>query len=328
MNLNLQGPQSVDHFGRVLYGTIDAGGVATPALRSGYAEVIELRNTGRNYAYQLTGRIEREFAGGLGASLAYTYSRARDVQSPSRVNTTGIAMWADARAVSGRHDDSTLGVSLNDLPHRIVAALTWTSPWKRWPTQLAFYYVGESGSPFTYLATGAGRRGDLNADGSNANDPIYVPVSALETSEIRFEPFTRDASGALETVTAAQQAAAFDQFIDQTPCLRRQRGRIAARNSCREPWTHTTIASVRQGIPIGHQVVELELDAFNLLNLLNDGWGRYRLARPRILEQVGQGTDADGRAQPIFRFDPAFTPWETLPAESAFQLQVAARYRF
>jgi hypothetical protein len=328
VNLNLQGPQSVDRVGRVLYGTIDAGGIATPALRSSYSEVIELRNTSRNYSYQLAGRVARELAGGLGASLSYTWSRTRDVQSPSRVNGTGIAMWADARALSGRHDDSTLGISLNDLPHRIVASLAWTAPWKRWTTQLAFYYVGESGSPFTYLVTGASRRGDLNADGSNANDPIYVPRSALDSGEILFQPFTRSASGGSELVTAAQQSAAFEAFIDHTPCLRRQRGRLAARNTCREPWTHTTIASVRQGVPIGRQVLELELDAFNLLNLLNDEWGRYRVARPRILEHVGQGTDADGRAQPIFRFDPAFTPWETLQAESAFQLQVAARLTF
>lgn len=328
VNLNLSGPQSVDRFGRVLYGTIDPSGIATPALRSRYAEVIDLRNTSRNYSYQMVGRVERWIAGGVGASVSYTWSRTRDVQSPSRVNNTGLAMWADARAVSGRHDDSTLGISLNDLPHRLVAALTWSAPWKRWSTQLAFYYVGESGSPFTYLATGAGRRGDLNADGSNANDPIYVPRSAFDTSEIRFAPFTREAAGGLETVSTAQQAAAFDRFVEETPCLRHQRGQILARNSCREPWTNTTIASVRQGIPIGRQVIELEVDAFNLLNLLSDGWGRYRLARPRILEQVGQGTDADGGSQPIFRFDPAFTPWETLAAESAFQLQVAARYRF
>jgi hypothetical protein len=328
VNLNLRGPQSVDRIGRVLYGTIGASGVATPALRSGYAEVIDLQNTSRNYSYQLTGRVERWIAGGLGASVSYTYSRTRDVQSPSRVNTTGLAMWADARALFGRHDDSTLGISLNDLPHRIVAALTWTAPWKRWPTEFAFYYVGESGSPFTYIATGAGRRGDLNADGSNANDPIYVPRTAFDSSEIRFEPFTRDASAGLDTVTVAQQAAAFQRFVDETPCLRRQGGRIVARNSCREPWTHTTIASVRQAIPIGRQALELELDAFNLLNLLSDGWGRYQLARPGVLEHVGQATDADGGSQPIFHFDPGFATWETLPAESAFQLQVAARYRF
>jgi hypothetical protein len=72
----------------------------------------------------------------------------------------------------------------------------------------------------------------------------------------------------------------------------------------------------------------LELDAFNLLNLLNDTWGRYRVARNRVLDHVGQTSNATGSSQPTFRFDPTRTEWETLSAESAFQLQVAARYRF
>lgn len=327
-NLNLQGPQGRDRFGRVLYGTHSPGGIAEPALRSRYAEVIELRNTSGNYAYQVATRVERSFGSGLGVVVSYTWSRTRDVQSPSQVNAPGLTLWGAARALSGRHDDETPGISLNDLPHRVVAALSWTAPRGRWPTYLALYYVGESGSPFTYLATGTERRGDLNADGSNLNDPIYVPRSAFDSSEIRFEPFTREASGTMETVTVDRQAAAFERFIEETPCLRRQRGRIATRNGCREPWTNTTIASVRQGIPVGGRVLELELDAFNLLNLVSAGWGRYQLARPGILEHVGQGADAEGGSQPIFRFDPGFTRWETLPAESAFQLQVAVRYRF
>lgn len=324
VNLNLEGPQAVDRFGRVLYGTIGANGVAEPALRSRFAEVIDLRNTSKNYSYQLSARMERWFAHGIGAVASYTYSRTRDVQSPSRVNSPGIVMWADARAVSGRHEDPALGISLNDLPHRVVAAVTYTAPWRGWPTQLAFYYVGESGSPFTYLATGASRGGDLNADGSNANDPIYVPRWALDTNEIRFEPFARQT----DTVTVAQQADAFERFIERTPCLRRQRGQILERNSCREPWSHATIASVRQGIPIGGRVLEVELDVFNVLNLLSSGWGRYRVARPRVLDHVGQTAGATGSTQPIFRFDETRTEWETLRTESAFQLQVAARYRF
>lgn len=333
VNLNLQGPQAVDRFGRVLYGTIDANGLAQPAGRSRFAEVIDLRNNSRNYSYQLSTRVERRFARGIGATAAYTYSRTRDVQSPSRVNSPGIVMWADARALSGRHEDQTLGISLNDLPHRIVAAVTYSAPWRRWPTDVSFYYVGESGSPFTYLATGAGRRGDLNADGSNANDPIYVPRSAFDPAEIQFAPYTRqlDAPGGgtrADTVTVALQAEAFERFVARTACLRRQRGQILERNSCREPWSHTTIASVRQGIPLGSHVLELQLDAFNILNLLNGGWGLYRLARPRMLEHIAQTGESAETSQPVFRFDPSRQEWETLPAESAFQLQVAARYRF
>lgn len=328
VNLNLEGPQAVDRFGRVMYGAIDTNGTPTVAARSRFAEVIDLRNTSRNYSQQLSTRVERRFTRGIAATASYTHSRTRDVQSPSRINLRGIAMWADARALSGRHEDVTRGTSLNDLPHRVVAALTYTAPWHRWSTAFSFYYVGESGSPFTYRAGGVRGRGDLNADGSSANDPIYVPREASDANEIQFAQFTKSTETAVDTVTVAEQQAAFERFIAGTPCLRRQRGRILERNSCREPWSHTTIASVRQAVPIGSGALEAELDVFNVLNLLNAGWGRYRVASPQILEHVGQTTGPPQTAQPIFRFDAAATEWRTLRTESAFQLQLAVRYRF
>lgn len=330
VNLNLTGPQSTDRFGRVLYGTISSTGVARPALRSGFSEVIDLTNTSRNYSYQLSTRLERRFSSGLAATASYTFSRTRDVQSPSRLNLSGTTMWADARAVSGRHDDLSRGISLNDLPHRVVGAVTYTAAW-RWPTDISFYYVGESGSPFTYLAGGAGR-GDLNADGASTNDPIYVPLDATTPAEIAFSGRS-DSAGADNSPSALagrilSQQAAFERFIAGTPCLRRQRGRIVDRNSCREPWSHTTIASVRQSVPVGRRRPEIALDVFNVLNLLNGNWGRYRVALPRLLEHVGQTVDADGNSQPIFRFDAARELWTTVQAESAFHLQLGVRYRF
>ena len=77
-----------------------------------------------------------------------------------------------------------------------------------------------------------------------------------------------------DTVGAAQQAAAFDRFVDYSSCLRRQRGRILERNSCREPWSHATIVSVRQAIPAPHGTLEAELDVFNVLHL-NGAWGQH-----------------------------------------------------
>jgi hypothetical protein len=241
-------------------------------------------------------------------------------------------MWADARAVSGRHDDLSRGISLNDLPHRVVAALTYTAPWPRWSTDFSFYYVGESGSPFTYLAGGAMGRGDLNADGSNANDPIYVPRDASDPEEILFSGRSdapdADNSPGVQAQRVALQQAALESFIERTPCLRRQRGRILERNTCREPWSHTTIASIRQTIPIGDRALETELDTFNVLNLLHNRWGRYRVAAPRLLEHVAETPGAPETAQPIFRFDATRPEWTTLQTESAFQLQLAIRYRY
>ena len=331
VNLNLQGPRGTDRYGRVLYGVINPSGLAIPALRSLFSEVIDLQNTSRNHSYLISTRLEKRFSRGMSALASYTYSRVRDVQTPLRTGTPGIVNWS-SRAVSGRHDDLSTGISLNDIPHRVVLAGTFEAPWSRWSTALSFYYVGESGGPFTYLAWGAGRRGDLNADGSNANDPIYVPSDEFDPNEIRFSGLSNapsaDNSAAAQAVRVSEQQVAFERFIESTACLRRQRGRILERNSCREPWSHTTILSVRQAIPIAGHALEAGLDLFNPLNLLSRNWGLYRVAAPSLLEHVGQTPGPSEIAQPIFRFDATAPRWTTLQTESAFQLQVALRYRF
>ncbi|HXG69860.1 MAG TPA: hypothetical protein VNJ04_04520 [Gemmatimonadaceae bacterium] len=332
VNLNLAEPGVTDFHGRTMYGTIRASGAASPASRSPFTEVIDLRNTARNRSFQLSTRLEKVRAGAAGGSISYTFSHVRDVQTPLRVNTRGIAAWAVARATSGRHDDLTPGISSNDVPHRIVAAGTYVFPWQRRRTELSFFYAGESGRPFTFLAFGTLNRGDLNADGSNANDPVYVPRSALDSSEIRFTGFS-DSTGADNSTSARAarerlQRIAFEDFVERTSCLRRQRGEIQKRNSCREPWSNTTIASLRQVIPIASRALEAQLDVFNVLNLLNGGWGHRREAAPALLEHVSQTVDPARGSQPVFRFNAAQTSWRTLLVESAFQLQLALRYRF
>ena len=49
---------------------------------------------------------------------------------------------------------------------------------------------------------------------------------------------------------------------------------------------------------------------------------------PSLLEQVLQTGGPVQSSQPIFRYDAGRQTWNTLAAESGFQLQLAARYRF
>jgi hypothetical protein len=332
LNLNLADPETTDLYGRVMYGTIGPSGIAAPKRRSAFSEVIDLRNTARNRSYQLSTRLEKTQAAGVSGFMSYTYSRVRDVQTPLRVNTRGTVAWASARVTSGRDDDLSAGISSNDVPHRIVVAGTYVRPWSHGRTELSFYYVGESGRPFTYIAFGTLGRGDLNADGSSANDPVYVPRSALDPLEIQLSGVS-DSVGA-DNSTAAQlereqlQRNAFENFVERTACLRRQRGQILARNSCREPWSNTMIASLRQAIPIAARAVEVQLDVFNVLNLLNGDWGLRRESAPGLLEHVGQTVEAAQTSRPIFRFNTTNVGWTTNSVESAFQLQLALRYRF
>lgn len=326
-NLNLNAPLGVDVYGRVIYDTIGPSG---QARRRSTFQVVDLVNRSGNRSFQLTTRIERKRTEGLSASVSYTYSRAWDVETPLYVNRTGTVEWATARVLSGREDDLSLSRSSNDIPHRVIATASYTAPWRRARTELSMYYVGESGRPFTYIAYGAGGRGDLNADGSNADDPIYIPRDARDTAEIKF---TGVYAGADTSMAATQNRElaprnAFEELIQRTPCLRRQRGRVMERNSCREPWSSTTIASIRQELPFSGKAVDLQLDVFNVLNLLRRDWGLRRQALPALLEQYGQTSGTVQSSQPIFRYDGSRPPWSTPAIDSSFELQFAVRYRF
>lgn len=331
VNRNLQGPQGVDRNGRVMYGTILPTGAPAPVLRSdSFASVVELTNTDRNHAYQLSARLQKRFAEGTALTGSYTFSRVRDVQTPQRVVVAGQVNWSTGRSVAGLHEDLRTGVSMNEVAHRVVLAATYRTPVPRWSTEISLLYVGEAGRPFTYVAGDSAGRGDLNADGSSVNDPIYVPRDSYDTTEIRF-------SGDPEQVSAQQ--AAFERFIEGAPCLDAQRGSIMARNSCRSPWTHTSIASVRQFIPLGARRLEAQIDLFNVLNLLDSDWGLVRVpatATSRwdrwtgtapLLDQVGRTPGPPDHAQSIFHFGPR-PRWQTLRPESTFQIQLALRYRF
>jgi hypothetical protein len=313
-NLNLTEPVATDRNGRVMYGTIGPNAVGSPAgpRAPNFNEVIDLRNVSGNHAYQLAAALESNPAKPVTGSISYTYSRAEDAQTPNRVNTSGTVAWSNARVNAGRDDDLTTTTSSNNIPHRVIVTGTWTLPWK-YQSQLSFYYVGELGRPFTFTSFGAARRGDLNADGSNSNDPIFVPRDAEDPNDIRF--------------SQASHGEAFERLISSRSCLERQRGRIMDRNSCYEPWSNTTIASVRQTIPVGKRALDAQLDVFNVLNLLNDRWGLRRVAATNLLEHVSQ-TGSGQEGQSVFALNPNAVKWTTLGDESSFQLQLAVRYRF
>ena len=322
VNANLRGPQGTGARGRVMYGTIAANGVATPALISDrFLQLIDVRNHGNGHSLAFTGRLQKKFFDGLETTASYTRSRVRDVQSViTAAPVLTHEFWANSRAIAGRHERLTAGTSAYEIPHRVLLSAGWTSLARRWPTGISIYYVGEAGVPFTYTdSTVAPGRGDLNADGTNSNDPIYVPRNALDPAEITF-------GGADSTL----QRQAFESFISRTSCLRRQRGRILARNSCPGPWVHTANIALRQQLPMrwsDDHALSLDVEIFNVLNLLNPRWGLVRIPNTVALQHVGQ-TLAVTPSEPIFRFDTARGPHSTDNVESAYQIQLALRYRF
>jgi carboxypeptidase family protein len=325
--INLAAPQGTDRRGRVMYGTVATSGVATPRrIVARLGDVVSVTNQSRDIAYDITGELRRE--GRLAdLQVAVSYGRTRDVASPRPVSALLVDDWRYGRPVAGRLDDVSLGTSDYDQPVRVRMSGTLRSPWRRLGTDLSLYYIGGSGFPYTYVAGGTQGRGDLNGDGAQGNDPLYIPHTTFDTAEIRF-------AGTAAEVTAQQNA--FDRFIDDAACLREQRGRIMSRNSCRSPWLHQTNVALRQTLPaVATHVVALEVQVFNLLNLLNRQWGRMQLPAGTVptttnqiplLSQVGETSGT--QAQPIYRFDAATQRYQSENTDSFYQIQLALRYSF
>ena len=328
-NLNLSDraiPDSMlqrDRRGRVVYGAWDAALRGRPrVVTSDFSEVIELQRRPGSVARQISTGLSWSPLPASRVSVSYTRSVVQDAQTPTS-QFSFSENWQLGRVVAHSHRDLNRTTSALEVPHRIVLSARHTLGSPRYPLEVGFYYIGESGLPFTYIASAGQGRGDLNADGTNLNDPVYVPRSTLDAEEILF---------AGTQAEIAKQQADFEQMIEDTPCLRSQRGAIMRRNSCRAPWVNTTAATVRQTLPFGARSLVMQIDAFNLLNLVNSRWGKVRVVTSGpifpLLEHAGQTPGPPASSESVFRYDPGIARFSEANAESAFQLQLGLRYSF
>ena len=102
-------------------------------------------------------------------------------------------------------------------------------------TTFSVFYDGHTNGNTSYVFAG-----DANGDTVIGNDLIYIP---RDTSEMNFKPLT--VSG--RTYTAADQAAAFEQFIQADSYLSSHRGQYAERNAVFLPIVNRIDLSVMPG---------------------------------------------------------------------------------
>jgi hypothetical protein len=313
-DLNLVGPRLVsgvpytDVNGRVLYADTIVGTTVTTNnqrwLRSlrgvGFTEgIIDITNQSEDYNYSISAQLNRRFSDRFEGTVAYTHMQSKDVSSLT--SDRAISNFRFGRQLAGDHDDLEATTSNFSRPHRVLAYGTFTAPWKI--TDLTVYYEGSSGVPFVYVSAD-----DLNGDLVAGNDPIYVPNNALDPNEIRIGT----GSGATFAPNALAQQA-FEDFIEDQPCLDEQRGQIMKRNSCRSPFQHRFDVSLRQSIPqIRGQQLTLQLDIFNFLNFVNNDWGQIKLPTLAAFNNNQSALDATARGPgalnsatsiPTFTFD-------------------------
>jgi hypothetical protein len=246
--------------GRPLYGTISgttiANLVAKPVWRDtsfGEKEIYRVSNRGGDNSFSLSAQLHKRFGETFALYAGYAYSRAQDrmswVNFPARANFSNTPL-------DGTLDDRQLRPSFFETPHKVSVAATLELPYR---VQLSLLYQGASQPPYTYVIDGDANADGIGGAGSLKNDIVYVPRNAADI-----------------TLMPASDYARLDGFIEQQSCLREQRGRIMARNSCRNGWLGFLNARLTEAVPMaGGQRIEITADVFNVPNLISSRWGRY-----------------------------------------------------
>lgn len=307
-----------------------------------FSTAIDLQNQSKDYAYNMTAQLRKRYADNWEAMIAYTYSRARDVQSFT--SSTAISNWQFGRTLSGPQEEAFVTTSLFDQPHKVVASGSYTLKWlKKLSTDFSVFYQGVSGAPHDYIYGGSGGAGDLNGDGVQGNDLIYIPTSTTDPNQIQFRAITRTVvtpgqPNRIDTLsTVAQQQGLLESFINSSDCLKDHRGEILKRNSCRQPFVNQVDLAIRQNLPIvADQRLSVQFDIFNFGNLLNKKWGRAFVtpttsnSNVPLMTHVGYSTNQAATAVPIVQFTPPaggeYAPGATV--SNFWRTQLSLRYSF
>ena len=247
-----------------------------------------LTNEGKGYSWSAAASVERAFQNGLFAKVAYSYGASRntvDAGSIANGSWTGNAIAIDPNNPVAANSQFYPG-------GRLFGAVSYTRNFiGAGPTSVSVYFDGHSGGTDSYIFTL-----DMNGDGAS-NDLIYIPRTI---GEMNFTTLTVGSGANLQTFTPAQQAAAWESYIEQDPYLRAHRGEYAGRNAALRPWYYRADLSFSQdvGTKIGSKQnsLQIRLDFLNFTNLLNSDWGvSQTLVTSRPLAPAG--VDASGASR-------------------------------
>jgi hypothetical protein len=286
-------------------------------------DAILLTNTNKGRGYSSTIKLERPTANGFSSMVAYNYSNTKDLMSAGSI---AFSSWRDNFSVNGNNLPVS-AFSNNDLRHRVIAALSYRKEYAdHFASQLSFFYQAQNQGRFSYRVNG-----DLNGDQLTSNDLMYVPKDA---SEMNFQAYDPDGAGPLPILTAAEQASAFDAYINQDEYLSGRRGQYAERNGVLMPWKNTLDMTFIQefffDVKGKRNTIQLRADIFNVGNLINNKWGvgdRIINSSPLQLQSVTAGV-------PLYRFStvngqlPTSTYGTSTTIGDVWQMQLGVRYIF
>ncbi|RBL89514.1 TonB-dependent receptor [Chitinophaga flava] len=309
------------------YNGYDAGHqmpVYSGSIDSRFSNAYELSNTSLGYRYSVTGTISRKFDAGMNMSVAYTYGQSKDAFNGIRNSME--SNWQLNQALSP--NNAGLAWSNFDIRHRIIVNIGYQRAWnEKWTTRLNLFVSAQSGSPFTY--------GIVNNSLQGVPQQVSLAYIPGEQEAIRFFRDYTDAAGT--TITAEQQAAAFNTYIDENKYLNSRRGNFTERNTGRTPWNTTADLHFAQEFHFANssRFVTFTVDIMNLTNLISSNWGRAYFSPNTFNSTASVGLTPELFPQkqnmgnyPVFRFADPGKPYAIDYFSSRVQGQLGLRYSF
>ncbi|WJJ98173.1 TonB-dependent receptor [Algibacter luteus] len=267
-------------------------------------------NSDKGRIWNASVKAQKTFSDGLYTMLAYSYLNSKDVNS-IEAEITGDA-FAFNPALGDVNDD-VLGYSKYGDTHRFigVASKKWNYGNGKWGTTLSTFFEYAQGGRFNYTYGG-----DINGDGSNLNDLIYIPT-ANEIGQMQF--------------ANSGDAAALESFIQQDDYLNDRRGKYAERYGAIAPWRGRWDIKFLQDLNIKisedkTNTVQFSVDILNVGNLLNSDWGVIQ--QPNNVQPIG--VSVDGTGTPTYSFNGSQTSTFGFDSSlaSRWQAQFGLRYIF
>jgi len=281
------------------------------------ADLFTFTNTDLGDSFNFTAKVNKNFGKGLRTSLAYNFMLANDANS-IEAEITGDAFMRNPAL--GNVNKERIAPSLYGDKHRFVGFTSkeWKyGTGKKWSTVLSAVYEWAKGGRFSYTYAG-----DINGDGSNLNDLIYIPTDD-ELNQMYFSGTPAEQQ---------MQRDAFQHFIAQDDYLSTHRGQYMERYAILSPWRSKIDLKLTQSYRLKNaQKIQFNLNILNLGNLLNSDWGVVKL--PTSKQPIGvsfSDVDGDGTDDPVYTFDTDLkhTFYNDYSLRSRWQVQAGLRYIF
>lgn len=223
-----------------------------------YNAIINLKNTNKGYTYSLSAKFEKSFKFGLDLMGSYTFGHAYSVNDGT--SSVAYSNWQYNYA-KNPNNASELSYSVFDIPNRVLAQATYTTPKYlngRFATVASVTYNGSNGMRYCLTMN---ETADFNGDTQKGNSLLYIP--------------TTDELAKMTFATAADRTN-FGNWIEGDSYAKDHRGQYAKRYSNSAPWENhfdLHLAEDFYYLKGKSEKIELTFDIINFGNMLNKNWG-------------------------------------------------------